>query len=51
MSDPHSERALRLFGKVDRDTVDRAKTINFAEAYGAGGVKTARIAGHYPLKG
>jgi DNA polymerase I-like protein with 3'-5' exonuclease and polymerase domains len=48
--DPHSERALDLFGEVTPDTRSRAKIINYAESYGAGQISLSRRAGQYPME-
>lgn len=49
MLDIHSRKALDLFGEVTRETRAKAKTINYAEAYGAGQIRLSRIGGQYPL--
>lgn len=48
--DPHSKRALELFGEVTPETRRRAKIINYAEAYGSGQISLSRTSGQYPLE-
>lgn len=49
--DPHTEKALRLYGTVNSELRQKAKAVNYISAYGAGEINQGRIAGQYPLKG
>ena len=49
MDNPHRLTALEVYGNDSRESIAKAKIINYASLYGAGQTRLGRIAGQYPV--